>query len=121
VAKKGQRHPAKERAKEGGPRRVLNRVAAATQDRALRANRLDPRGPARLKPALAHASRLPKQDSLDPKELPKAKRKREHVIAQKQESAKPVVRPSNLKNNNKQLRLAQEYRDTTRNNQPGSI
>ena len=72
----------------------------AKQGRALKRNRPDPKEPANLKAALPHASSRPKENSLDPKEVPGAKRKRAHITTKKQESPRPAVPRSDLRENN---------------------
>jgi hypothetical protein len=85
-----------------GLHRAEGREAQPTPDRALKPNDLS-RDPANLKATLAHASRIPAPGNLTLINPAQAKRPLEHIIARKQANAKAVVRPRNLKDNNKQF------------------
>jgi hypothetical protein len=101
----------------------------AKPDRALRENRLETREPAKLKAALPHASRVPKENNLEPKEpaklkvalpqgnripkvsspdrreLPRSTRNRGRIAAKKQESTRPAVPRSGLRENKLRLEI----------------
>ena len=86
-----------------GLRRAEGREAQPTPDRALKLSDLSQRDPTNLKATLANASRVPTPANLALTNPPQPKRRPEHIIARKQANAKAVVRPRNLKDNNKQF------------------
>ena len=90
---------------ETGRKRLLRQAALVKPARALKANGLEPRAPSNLTATLLCASRVPKESSPAPKELPRAKRKREHITTKKQASARPAVPRSDLRENNISFRL----------------
>jgi hypothetical protein len=71
-----------------------------TPDRSLKQSDLSPRDPTKLKATLAHASRVPTPGNLPLANPARPKGRPEHIIARKQANAKPVARPSDLKDNN---------------------
>lgn len=103
AVKKGRLRPPEKKARAANQRRVLRQGTAATPGRALKLSDLSLRDPTNRKATLAHASRVPTPDNLTLTNPAQAKRRLEHIIARKQANAKAVVRPRNLKDNNKQF------------------
>ena len=83
-----------------GLRQAEGREAQPTLDRTLKLSDLSPRDPTNLKATLAYANRVPTPGNLTLTNPAQPKGQPEHIIARKQANAKPVVRPSDLKDNN---------------------